>query len=280
MATQSATDEELARRCREGTAQEGSAARNPYDCFDPADLRAPNEEGQTVWHVAAYEGRLDILAALKRRGLLDMINVHEDTGDPDFKGRLPIDLAVEGEREEAARVLVTEGADVELLIGDGSIFASACASTSLEFIRWLRERVPPWHITEPPDKPVSSARRNPSAVPVLQYLILEGSPLRAEDLLYYPPSNQAKTCRELADWAQDCIATAEVFRTLILGCGVHAPRGLVASRHGVDTTRSKPAEVGGNLPKLRGYGLTEVRFALRQLSALSLPPLAPHQRFE
>ena len=263
-AEEGATDEELARWCQ------GRDDEEPDERFDPSALSKKNDYGRTCWHAAATDGRIDILIALKRRGLIGDINVL--SGDDDCE-QLPIDAAIENGHAGAARWLITNGADVVTLLDGFSLFGFACGVMDVEFIKWLQDKVPHDHVVPSglPDSaitPMQPKHYPTNSVAVLQHLILVGCPVRKDDWVapeHYGATFLAKLTlkqRSIHGWCVAELAVADQFRSLILGCGVHA-------------TATSATHVN-HLPKLRGYVLTEVRACAPSRTVLPSPTSIAH----
>ena len=102
--------------------------------------------GVTVWHEVALDDNcgIDVCEWIKSRGLLDMINLHEDYGS------MPLHFAVQMMNEAKARWMMANGADVNAVTTTNTtIFSFACEARSPSFVQELADKVTLDHLSMP-----------------------------------------------------------------------------------------------------------------------------------
>ena len=190
-----------------------------------------------MWHLAGQDGRTDVCEYLKSKGLLDLIERRQGGG------HTPLHYTLCFQKEEAARWMVDNGADINAVTGYSiSAFHTACRKMSPSFVEELAGKVAPEHLTmcnyfgEPPMRRAFVFNSDPLAV--VRMLILRGVPARPED---FPASKHLSgdllpRRRELlASLEADLHLNDRTFLGLFLAAGVHAP-----STHPACTTTSTP----------------------------------------
>jgi len=80
-----------------------------------ADLRAQNDEYETVLHVAAREGREEVLRYLLQRASMTGISCKDLVNSENHESKSSLHLAVDGGHVEAAKICIEYGADVRPL---------------------------------------------------------------------------------------------------------------------------------------------------------------------
>ena len=264
--------------------------------LDPGSLRAFRQEGQaSLWHYAAHEGRTDVCEYLKSKGLLDLLDRRSD-------GFTPLLTALLFSNEEAARWMVANGADVNAsnTTFNATVFILACAYMSLPFVEELAGKVAPEHLVTAIGTPMQSALvNNPEPTAVVRTLVLRGIPVRPKD---FPAAGPLLSRHRelLTSLEADLTLNDRTFLGLFLAAGVHAPNTTPACTTTTITVTAKrvrtqrpdgswsdpvavpceprlavtaaptirrsgrvAARVEENhLPKLRGFGNTEVRMEI------------------
>ena len=195
--------------------------------LDPRSLRAQckgDDEACGLWHLAGEQGRTDVCEYLKSKGLLDLI-------DRRHHGFTPLLVAMLLEKEETARWMVDNGADMNAATPDhnASAFTLACGGMSATFVEELASRVTPEQLTTCDSHGSSPMRAaficNPEPLAVVRMLILRGVPARPEDFPARPdfPANLLPRRRELlASLDSDLDLNDRTFLGLFLAGGVHA----------------------------------------------------------
>ena len=174
--------------------------------------------------MAGRFGRTDVCEYLKSKGLLDLIDLR------DSEGWAPLHYALDYGKEEAARWMVENGADMNATTDYNlSVFIIACMFMSPSFVEELAGKVAPEHLTMCNTGGISPMQAafvgNPDSIAVVRVLILRGIPVRPEDFpaTDYGRDDLLPRRRELlASLDADLDLNDRTFLGLFLAGGVHA----------------------------------------------------------
>ena len=209
--------------------------------LDPRSLRAVGNVAHTngggLWHAAGQLGCTDVCEYLKSKGLLDLMDQKADDG------WTPLHHTIVHKQEEAARWMVSNGADIDAINDTNeTVFRLICMYLSPSFIEELADKVAPDHLTMwcyNGWTPMQTAFiHNPEPLPIVRMLIIRGVPSTKNDF-YGSWKVPARHSELLASLEADLNLNDRTFLGLFLAAGVHAPYTTPACTTTMTTVNTK-----------------------------------------